>query len=95
MGVGKAARCLNERAKMTLAIELPDNLTEQFRARQIPEKEIEAVVIATLEIWLAQHLATKGQRFSEGAVPFVRRLIAQNRELFETLAQRQERARHK
>lgn len=73
---------------MTLAIELPDTLTEQFRARQIPEKEIEAVIIAALEIWLAQQPATEGERFSESAVPFVRRLIAQNRELFETLAQR-------
>ena len=28
-------------------IELPDTLTQQFRERQIPEKEIEAVVLAT------------------------------------------------
>ncbi len=76
---------------MTLAIELPDTLSEQFRARQIPAKEIEAVAIAALEIWLAQqpaHQAENGGRFSESALPFVRQLVAQNRELFEALAQR-------
>lgn len=73
---------------MTLTIELPDTLTEQFREREIHEKEIEAVVLAAIEIWLAQPPAENGGRFGEGAVPFARRLIAQNRELFELLAQR-------
>jgi hypothetical protein len=73
---------------MTLTIELPDSLTQQFRERQIPEKEIQNVVLAALEIWLAQDNATNGGRFAESAIPFVRRLIAQNRALFETLAQR-------
>jgi hypothetical protein len=63
-------------------------LTEQFREREIPEKEIEAVVLAALEIWLAQPPVENGGRFSESAVPFARRLISQNRELFELLAQR-------
>jgi hypothetical protein len=77
--------------KMTLTIELPASLTHQFRERQIPEKEIQGVVLAALEIWLTQKDATNattGGRFVESAVPFVRRLIAQNRTLFETLAQR-------
>lgn len=73
---------------MTLTIELPDTMTEQFREREIPQKEIEAVVLAALEIWLAQKPVENGARFTESAVPFVRRLIAQNRELFELLAQR-------
>ncbi len=73
---------------MTLTIELPDTLTEQFREREIPEKEIEAVVLAAIEIWLAQPPAENGGRFGASAVPFARRLIAQNRELFELLAQR-------
>lgn len=73
---------------MTLTIELPEMLTEQLRARAIPEKEAEAVAIAALEIWLAQPSTASGNRFSESAVPFVQRLIAQNRELFEKLAQR-------
>jgi len=73
---------------MTLTIELPDTLAEQFREREISKEEIEAVVLAALEIRLAGQLAENGGRFGESAVPFVRRLIAQNRELFETLAQR-------
>ena len=73
---------------MTLTIELPDTLTQEFHERQIPEKEIEAVVLAALEIWLAQQDSKDGGRFAESAVPFIRRLVAQNRELFETLAQR-------
>ena len=63
-------------------------LTQQFRERQIPEKEIEAVVLAALEVWLAQLNSPRGDRFTESAVPFARRLIAENRDLFETLAQR-------
>lgn len=73
---------------MTLTIELPDSLIKQFRERQIPEEEMKAVVIAALEIWLAQQHSTKGGRSSESAVPFVRRLIAENRDLFGALAQR-------
>lgn len=73
---------------MTLTIELPETLTQQFRKQQISEKEIKSVVLATLEIWMTQQNSKNGDRFTESAVPFVRRLIAQNRELFETLAQR-------
>jgi len=73
---------------MTLLIELPDTLTQQFREQHISEKEIKAVVLAALEIWLAQRPPKNEGRFTESAVPFVRRLIAQNRQLFETLAQR-------
>lgn len=73
---------------MTLTVELPDSLIEQFRERQISEEEMKAVAIAALEIWLAQQYSTKGGRFSESAVPFIRRLIAENRELFDALAQR-------
>ena len=74
---------------MTLTIELPDNLIEQFHERQIPDEELKAVAIAALEIWLAQqHDSTNGGRFTESAVPFIRELITKNRELFEALAQR-------
>lgn len=67
---------------MTLTIDLPDRLVEQFRERQIPEGEMKAVAIGALEIWRAQQHSTTGGRFSESAVPFVRRLITENRELF-------------
>ncbi len=73
---------------MTVTIELPDTLIEQFRQRAISEKEIEAVALAALELWLAQPTEENSARFGESAVPFVRRLIGQNRELFEALSQR-------
>jgi hypothetical protein len=71
---------------MTLTIELPDSLFEQLCEREIPKEEMKAAAIAALEIWLAQHHSTNGGRFSKSAVPFVRRLIAENRELFDALA---------
>ena len=75
---------------MTLTIEIPDNLIKQFHERQIPDEELKAVAIAALEIWLArQHeQSMNGGRFSDSAVPFIRQLISENRELFEALAQR-------
>ncbi|HYV05216.1 MAG TPA: hypothetical protein VFB82_11550 [Blastocatellia bacterium] len=73
---------------MTLTIELPDNLLAQLNERQIPEEEMKAVAVAALEIWLAQEHSTNGGRFTESAVPFVRRLIAENRDLFDALAKR-------
>lgn len=73
---------------MTLTIELPEALNQQFLERQIPEKEIKAVVLAALELWLAGRPAGEEGCFTESAVPFTQRLIAQNHELFELLAQR-------
>jgi hypothetical protein len=73
---------------MTLTIELPDALIRQAAEREIPEEDLKAVAVAAVEIWLARSHSTDGGRFSESAVPFVRRLIAGNRELFEALAQR-------
>jgi hypothetical protein len=74
---------------MTLTIELPDKLIEQFHERRVSDEELKAVAIAALEIWLArQQHSTNGGRFAESAVPFIRQLITENRELFEALAQR-------
>jgi hypothetical protein len=73
---------------MTLTIELPDSLIAQLNDRQIPEEEMKAVAVAALEVWLAQRDSPNGGRFTESAVPFVRRLIAENRELFDALAKR-------
>jgi hypothetical protein len=73
---------------MTLTIELPDTLMQQFHARKIPEKEIQAVAQAALEIWLAQPEVKNESRFADSAIPFIRRVITQNRQLFDTLAKR-------
>ncbi|MGH7451700.1 MAG: hypothetical protein ACRENG_10170 [bacterium] len=71
---------------MTLNIELPEALVNQFYARQISEHDIKKVILTTLEIRLTQKESPSRSRFGKSAVPFVGRLIAQNRELFETLA---------
>ena len=73
---------------MTLTIEIPDALNQQFHQQQIPENEIESVVLAALEIWVAERKTQPDGRFAGSAEPFMRRLLAENRELFETLAQR-------
>ncbi len=73
---------------MKVTIDLPEALSNQFRDRRISDKEINAVVLAALEVWLAQQGPNEGGHFSGSAVPFVRQLIAQNRELFELLAKR-------
>lgn len=79
---------------VTLTLELPDNLAQQLREKQVAEQEVKAVALAALEIWLAQReqpeiVGTDHYgRFSESAVPFIQRLISQNQELFEILAQR-------
>lgn len=75
---------------MKVTIDLPETLSNQFRDRRISDKEINAVVLAALEVWLAQQSPNPNEagHFSSSAVPFVRQLIAQNRELFELLAKR-------
>ena len=72
---------------MSLTIDIPESLIEQLRERQVSEEQIKKVVLAALEIWLAQEPISEGA-YAESAVPFVRGLIAKNRTLFETLAQR-------
>ena len=74
---------------MTLTIELPEKLIEQLHDRQVSDEELKAVVIAVLEIWLGdRRTSAHGGRFNETAVPFIQKLIIENRELFEALAQR-------
>ena len=76
----------------TLTLKVPDTLARQLREKQISEREIQAIVVATLEVWLANlessiPTSTPG-RFGESGALFARRLIQQNRELFQLLAQR-------
>lgn len=73
---------------MTLTIELPDSLIQQARDQQIPDEELMAVAIAAMEIWLSRQHSNNNGRFAQSAVPFTRQLVAENRELFEALAQR-------
>lgn len=76
---------------LTLTLELPDALARLLREREIGEQEIKSITLAALEVWLAQEgqgTAARQGRFSENAVQFARQLVAQNRELFLTLANR-------
>lgn len=78
----------------TLTLELPEALAERLRKRRISEQDIQAVAVAALEFWLenadhVEQLATPTPgRFGASGTSFARRLIQQNRALFETLAQR-------
>ncbi len=78
----------------TLTLELPETLAQQLRQKHISEQEIQAVVVATLELWLANRdqapfqAASYTGRFAESGTSFARHLIQENRELFETLAHR-------
>ncbi len=76
-----------------ITLELPEALVRQLDAQQISEQELRIVLIAALEVWLAQRAgapepAEGSGRFTESAVPFIKRLVAQNRALFEELARR-------
>ena len=77
----------------TITLELPDTLTEQLEKQRIDHREIEAVVLHALELWLVyrEELPVSGKdrnkRFTESAVPFIRDLIRQNQELFAMLAE--------
>ena len=65
----------------TLTIELPDALLQQIYARKIPPEQLENAIARFVELYL-------GESDSTWADPaeFARRVIANNRELFEELA---------
>ncbi len=60
-----------------------------MRTRQIPEKEIQVIALAAVEIGLAQRETKDESPITASAVPFVQQLIINSRELFKTLAYRQ------
>jgi len=79
----------------TLTIELPETLSQVVRTRNVPVEEVQAVAVIAVENWLRirsdrvakGHGQGKGRsRFRASAVPFVEKLIQENRELFEQLA---------
>jgi hypothetical protein len=77
--------------RSTITLEIPETLALQIDEQQISEQELQAVLTAMLETWLAQRASSqeamaKPGRFSQSAIPFARRLVAQNRVLFEELA---------
>lgn len=79
----------------TLTIELPDDLAQQIQGRGISQQRLEKVVTRLLQEILHEWDEQSGidetrstatqSTWSEGAA-FARRVIANNRELFEELA---------
>jgi len=79
----------------TLTIELPETLSQVVRTRNVPVEEVQAVAVIAVENWLRMRSdrVAKGigygegqSRFSASAVPFIEKLIQENRELFERMA---------
>ena len=76
----------------TLVLELSETVTRTLEKQYVSQQEIQKVALAAIELWLAHRVRMAEDShgdwpFSQSAVPFVRRLISQNRELFEELAQ--------
>jgi hypothetical protein len=80
----------------TLTIELPDELAQQIQGRGISQAWLEKVVahfvLALLQEWEEESLASPSEAppthptRNDGAA-FARQIVANNRELFEELAQ--------
>jgi len=72
----------------TLTIELPRTISLEIQRRGISKERLEKVIIGFVEIYLQEtkptHLVSPVE-WSDGA-EFARRVIANNRELFEELA---------
>lgn len=78
----------------TLTVKLPDELITELNEQQVSNEFIDVLIEQTLRAWLrkgsAMPLETKPDSpspFAHSAVEFAERLIDQNRELFERLAQ--------
>ncbi len=79
----------------TLTIELPETLTEAIGVRRIPAEQVQSFVVEAIEGWLYAQSGVSVEkeeqktqsRFRESAVSFADKLIDENRELFERLAQ--------
>jgi hypothetical protein len=72
----------------TLTIELPDNVAEEIRTRNISPQRLERVLVHLVEAYLKESepaTTTSQPSWSDGK-EFAERIIAKNRKLFEELA---------
>ena len=73
-----------------VTVDLPETLVQQIQEREIPQERLKQIVIRAIESYLREPgLWSYGFDTSGGAVEpeaFARRVIANNRELFEELA---------
>jgi hypothetical protein len=77
---------------MTLTIDLPESVAQELGSRHISDQQIRAFVIQVVEAWLRIQSTESAQpektrsRFSASASGFAEKLVRENRELFERLA---------
>ena len=73
----------------SVTVELPETLSQAIQQRRIPRQRLEGAVISFLEFFVREldqeATAPSAQPLSDGA-DFARRVIGNNRELFEALA---------
>ena len=69
-----------------ITLDLPPGLARALEARQINEEQARQIALAALEITTQQGLSPPPDSPSTDAAAFARRLIDQNRALFEELA---------
>lgn len=73
----------------SVTVELPETLSQAIQQRRIPRQRLEGAVISFLEFFVSEldqeTTALSAQPWSDGS-DFARRVIGNNRELFETLA---------
>jgi hypothetical protein len=71
----------------TLTIELPDTIAQHMRDRKIPPERLEHVILHFVEAYLQENesLGIQSATWSDSK-DFARRVIANNRALFEELA---------
>ena len=79
----------------TLTIELPDELITELNERQVSDEFVQLLVAQSIEAWLRKSPEPTSEPktedgstspFAASALPFVEQLIAENRTLFERLA---------
>ena len=80
----------------TVTIELPEDLTIELRDRHIPDEIVHHIVVQAIKDWLhnegtaslsaAENANGTASPFAESAIPFIDKLIDENRSLFDRLA---------
>jgi hypothetical protein len=71
----------------TLTIELPDTIAQHIRDRKIPPERLEHVILHFVEAYLQENESSGFQNATwSDSKDFARRVISNNRALFEELA---------
>ena len=72
----------------SLTLDLPPRLAQALAARQIDEKQAQRIALAALELSVEKGIGPIPLSPAGEAVDFARKLIDENRPLFEELARR-------